>query len=462
MKTIDKNTFELIFENISDGVFIIDKNASFVRFNEAFKQIVLFDKDKIKSKKFNEIFKLENRFDDFFNKIKENNHSFKSFEFINKNNEYKNIDLKIIYLKEDNNLVFFVNNTLQHITNINNELNKNCKLLKDSEAKYRNLFENIPLGIFTVYKGGSIESINPFMLEILGSPSIDKSLSLNINKIPNLKNSELLKDINICFNKGLSFQKVYEYNSIWGKNIFFKAYITPIDKSNNDKIIIIIDDKTKDKFTKNQLRILSEGVNNSPASIIVTDAYGKVQFVNKQFVELSGYKRSEVLGKKTNILKSGYHTKEFYENLWKTINKGNQWIGEFRNKKKNGDFFWESAMISPLKNDKGEVTNYMAIKEDVTEKKKIEKKLKDRTEQLLTLINQTPDIIIFKNDKDKWILANKVAIELFRLENVNFYNKTNENLIQDLPKLKIELQNNIKTDKLAWRNKSMISYYEIF
>ena len=71
------------------------------------------------------------------------------------------------------------------------------------------------------------------------------------------------------------------------------------------------------------------------------------------------------------------------------------------NKKKNGELIWESAMISALKNDKGEIMNYMAIQEDITQKKKTERKLKDRTEQLLSLINNTPDLIVFKNKDEK-------------------------------------------------------------
>ena len=462
MKTISENTFELIFENVSEGIFVVDENAKFVRCNEAFKQIVLFNKEEIKKKRFDEIFYLETKFNVFFNKIKINSESVQNIEFSNKINDKKNINLRIIYLNEDNNLVFFVNNTLDHIKNVNNELSQNYQLLKESEAKFRNLFLNIPLGIFTVNKDGTIESINPFMLKILGSTSINKSLSFNINEIPNLKGTELLKDINTCFDNGKSIQNIYEYTSFWDKNIYFKAYITPIDNEAREKLIIIIDDKTEDKFTKNQLRILSEGVDNSSASIVVTDTEGIIQFVNKQFIELTGYSRKEALGKKINILKSGFHSKEFYDDLWETITKGKQWLGEFKNKKKNGELFWESAMISALKNDKGELTNYMAIKEDVTEKKKIEKKLKDRTEQLLTLINQTPDIIIFKDYKGRWVLANEIAIKLYGLENVSFYNKTDSDLINITTKFISEFENNIKTDKLAWEKASMISFDEIF
>ncbi|MBN1252180.1 MAG: PAS domain S-box protein [Bacteroidales bacterium] len=462
MNIASAKTLDLIFEKVSEGIFLVDKDSSFIKCNDAFLRIVLYDKKEIKTIKFSELFKLDISYINFFEKIKKQKELLISLKFINKINVADSIDLKISYNEVEDNLVFFVNNTFELISKTSKKIGKNFKILKESETKYKNIFKNIPLGIFTIFKDGTVESINPFMVKILGSPSKKKSVGFNINELKNLKNTELLKDIQTCFDKGEIFKKIYEYTSVWDKKIHFMAYIFPVNKKNRNKIMLIIDDKTNDKLTQDQLLILSEGVNNSPASIVVADKKGKIQFVNNKFIELTGYNIEEVIGKETNILKSGYHSKDFYNNLWETVKSGKQWIGEFYNKKKNGEYFWESAMISVLKNDKNDITNFMAIKEDITEKKKTEKKLQDRTEQLLSLVNHTPDVVVFKDSEGKWILANKIAINLFGLEKVNFYSKTDEDLKTYIPKHSAELENNIKTDALTWEKATMLRFDEIF
>jgi len=129
---------------------------------------------------------------------------------------------------------------------------------------------------------------------------------------------------------------------------------------------------------------LSKAVEQNPVSIVITDKDGIIEYVNPKFTEVTGYTKNEAMGKKPSILKSGYHGNEFYENMWNTITSGNDWHGEFKNKKKDGSFYWENAIISPLKNEEGVITNFVAVKEDVTEKKRTLEELqeaKDRAEE---------------------------------------------------------------------------------
>jgi signal transduction histidine kinase len=122
--------------------------------------------------------------------------------------------------------------------------------------------------------------------------------------------------------------------------------------------------------------ILLKAVEFSPASIIITDKEGIVEFVNNKFIEVSGYSKEEVLGNKPNILKSGVQSDDFYKNLWKTIISGKEWKGEFHNKRKDGTLYWESASISSFKDDEGNILKFVAVKEDITHKKELEKVLK--------------------------------------------------------------------------------------
>jgi PAS domain S-box-containing protein len=123
------------------------------------------------------------------------------------------------------------------------------------------------------------------------------------------------------------------------------------------------------------LRKLSLAIEQSPVSIIITDLNGTIEFVNPKFCQVTGYAPEEVIGRNSRILKSGETPGEDYEALWRTISSGEVWHGEFRNKKKNGELFWESVTISPVKSQIGEISHYMAIKEDITEKKKLQEQL---------------------------------------------------------------------------------------
>jgi len=125
-----------------------------------------------------------------------------------------------------------------------------------------------------------------------------------------------------------------------------------------------------------RLRKLSHAVEQSPLSIVITDLNGAIEYVNPHFINVSGYARHELLGKKPSILKSGFTSPDEYRSLWETIRGGGDWRGEFHNRKKDGDYYWEFALISPIRDQNGAITNFIAIKEDITERKKLESQLR--------------------------------------------------------------------------------------
>lgn len=143
------------------------------------------------------------------------------------------------------------------------------------------------------------------------------------------------------------------------------------------RMIGILHDITDRKKAEEEIRILSSAVEQSPATIVITDLEGNIEFTNSVFTNLTGYLPEEAVGKNPNILKSGHTTSDEYKELWDIISTGKTWQGEFLNIKKNNEEYWENAIISSIKNDKGEITNYLAIKEDITAKKKIEQALKE-------------------------------------------------------------------------------------
>ncbi len=139
-----------------------------------------------------------------------------------------------------------------------------------------------------------------------------------------------------------------------------------------------------------EIQKLSQAMQQSPASVIITNTNGIIEYVNPKFTKVTGYSFDEVIGKNPRILKSGVTTDDEYKSLWETIRDGKEWKGEFHNVKKSGEVFWELATISPVKNDFGTVTHYIAVKEDITERKMAEKALV-RSEAKLKELNTTKD-----------------------------------------------------------------------
>lgn len=123
---------------------------------------------------------------------------------------------------------------------------------------------------------------------------------------------------------------------------------------------------------------LFAAVENCYTSIMITDAEGIIEYVNPAFYRLSGYEPDEVIGRNPSILKSGRQSAEFYRELWSTLKRGEEWRGEFHNRRKDGTLFWESAAISPVFDDRDRITHFVAVKENVTEKKE----MLDRLEQM--------------------------------------------------------------------------------
>ncbi len=164
--------------------------------------------------------------------------------------------------------------------------------------------------------------------------------------------------------------------------------ITPTrDESGNiTHFIAIKQDITARKRAEEELRKLARAVEQSGHAIIITDLEGNIEFVNPAFTTITGYTPEEVLGKNTNILRSGKHNPAFYRNLWEMISRGEVWHGELINRRKDGTLYWESATISPIFDKEGNTTHYLAVKEDISARKAIEESLrleKERSDALL-------------------------------------------------------------------------------
>jgi hypothetical protein len=166
-------------------------------------------------------------------------------------------------------------------------------------------------------------------------------------------------------------------------------------------------DITKTRQTEQKIIQLSKGIEQSPASIIITDVKGNIEYVNSKLTEITGYTLEEIKGKNPRIFQSGYTTEKEYEKLWKTITEGNEYRNEIQNRKRNGELFWESVLISPIRDDSGEIVNFIAIKEDITDRKKAALEI----QKLSVAIEQNPSSVIIADTHGVIEYVNKKFIK---------------------------------------------------
>jgi len=142
------------------------------------------------------------------------------------------------------------------------------------------------------------------------------------------------------------------------------------------ELVCLRADVTESKRTELELRKLYRALEQSPSSVVITDTNGNIEYVNPRFEETTGYTAAEAIGQNPRILKSGDKSPEEYRELWQTIAAGKVWRGQFHNKRKDGGGYWESASISPVRDPAGNITHYIAIKEDITARKRAEDQLR--------------------------------------------------------------------------------------
>lgn len=241
--------------------------------------------------------------------------------------------------------------------------------LVDSELKYRYLFENnpVPMWIFDKDTLFFLE-VNDTAIHNYGYTR-DEFLKMTIKDIRPPEDLPMLEKVVA----GLSpdFNSLGEWRHIKknGEVITVEIVSHSINFESRKAILVLVNDITKRKEAELQLRKLSRAVEQNPASILIADINGSIEYVNPKFTQLTGYKMEEVLGCNPRILKSGHTSQESYDELWSTILSGKEWHGELQNRKKNNEIYVESASISPIFNDQDEITHFVAVKEDITERK---------------------------------------------------------------------------------------------
>lgn len=285
--------------------------------------------------------------------------------------------------------------------------------LRLSEEKYRVLFNNMTQAF----------ALHDIILDETGIPidyrfidvndSFEILTGLDAETVVGRSVKEMMPDVEQYW------IDIYGKVAITGEPIRYENYSEELGKfydvwafsPKKGQFATIFSDITHKKKTEETLQKLTKGIEQSPVEVVITDIKGRIEYVNPRFVEVTGFSATEVMGKNSRIVNSGNHSKEFFKDLWDTILGGNDWKGEILNRKKNGQLYWESVHISPTKNDKGEIKFFIAIKEDITERKLHElalherdAKLKEQNEEYIALNEE------LKASNDRFSIINKELI----------------------------------------------------
>ncbi|HTJ00509.1 MAG TPA: PAS domain S-box protein [Dongiaceae bacterium] len=261
---------------------------------------------------------------------------------------------------------------------LEHEVRIRTERLQASEESYRRQFaDNQAIMLLVNPVDGLIVGANAAAVRFYGY-SREQLLTLRITDINRLPEAEVQEAMAAsCSPSGRRFE--FQHRLADGSIRDVEVYSSRIRQGDHEVLHSIIHDVTERQRTQETLRTTAEWlqmlwqtVEQSPAAVIITDITGGIEYVNPKFSEVTGYTLTEVQGQNPRLLKSGTLPEARYRELWETITSGQSWRGEFCNRKKNGELFWESAIISPIKNEAGAITHYLAIKEDITDRKQTE------------------------------------------------------------------------------------------
>ncbi|WP_208677290.1 sensor domain-containing protein [Synechococcus elongatus] len=225
-------------------------------------------------------------------------------------------------------------------------------LIQDSEARFQAVLENNPNGILILDEQGEVLYANSTAEQLFGKSHRE------------LKGKYL--GFPLSFNITIHLDLVQSDRSLRHVDVS----IVPIPWKQSKAYLALLTDVTNLYQTQQRLQLLQEATEKSPVSIVITNREGSIEYVNQAFESITGYSAQEVIGQNPRILQSGLMPLGFYQNLWATITAGKIWRGEFHNRRKNGELFWERTSISPVKDLAGQIVHFVAVKEDVTEQKR--------------------------------------------------------------------------------------------
>jgi PAS domain S-box-containing protein len=296
------------------------------------------------------------------------------------------------------------------------ERKKAEETLRESEIKFKSLVESTSDMIWETNMEGVYTYVSPQFESLVGYHPSDVIGKSPFSFICDDNINEITSNSDEIVRKATPFSAlVNKYRHKNGKTLYFETSGVPVYDNAGKHIGYrgVSRDITKRYNAEKELHKLSLVVHQSPITIIISALDGTMEYINPAGCHISGYTAEELIGRKPSIFSAGKTEADTYKSLWSTIKKGSEWKGTFLNKKKNGELFWESAFIVPIRNAEGEITHYLGVKEDISKRIQAEEALKESEERYRELFEGSPDAIILADVETGMLLdANPVACTL--------------------------------------------------
>lgn len=454
--------FKNIAENIQDGLTIIENNE-IIYINPRMSEITGYNKDELNAIYSGEL-KKDRNLNDFFKQLSETDNFYGDESVWIKRKDGRRCYLRIrttIKKQNGSKVIQYItttditeqwrNDTIKEFVNkiatSANIVNSEQEFFKIIYKEVHKIFNDkyICLGIL---KGNSIHFFKvenkAISIEQVSLKESLCSILLENSDAQYYTEKELLdyntkRDIKIKGSMPKSWMGASLYNN---QKRYGILVIKDFENSNafnqNDLDLLVFIAKQitlaiqKSKYEE-KIHQLSLSVEQSPAAVEITDVHGNIEYVNDRFVEITGYKKEEILGKNPRILKSGKTTPKTYQELWNAIGRGDTWKGIFINKKKSGEIYYEEAKISPILNHEKKTTHYVAIKEDISDRIRKEKELLEAKEKAEESERKVKDLLVemqIRNNEITELLAGAKKI----LE-ISSFDKTAKILFESCKKL---------------------------
>jgi diguanylate cyclase (GGDEF)-like protein/PAS domain S-box-containing protein len=281
--------------------------------------------------------------------------------------------------------------------------------LRDSEERFRRLVDSVPVMIWITNAEAKFTYLNRSWLEFTGR-ALREDLGDGWQDCVQAGDRQSLLDLfAVAEQSGSSFSAEFRLRRADG--VYRWVYCSVSSFLDEEGVFSGFIgsglDISEQKEREHQLRTFSMAVEQNPASIMLTDPSGHIVYVNRKFVQVSGYSRLEVMGQNPRFLKSGETQENDYRDLWAKVLSGNEWHGFFHNRKKNGELFWERATVSGIANGKGEIVYLLGIKEDITEQKQAEMALQESRASLEAIYNNPQLGIALVDVNGKYLQVNQ-------------------------------------------------------